>query len=182
MSVISRSYPKNVLLSSSSLIRRRTSVPRVYNARRCLKRSTVDTPARRLYLLALCPRVSLCAGIVTYSSCKQLGTSRQSRCRGRRSRYDISCPPQPTCRTLIFTFKMNKFIFKIWMAWKHGMVRINKPFQPDRPFAQISNFVTSPQRSDVAACSARRCWPFRPRSPPLRSLIVDRQRFLQRLL
>ena len=90
MSVISRSYPKNVLLSSSSLIRRRTSVPRVYNARRCLKRSTVDTLARRLYLLAPCAR------IVTYSLCTQLGTFRQSRCRGRRSRYDISCPRQPT--------------------------------------------------------------------------------------
>ena len=55
MSVISRSYPKNVLLSSSSLIRRRTSVPRVYNARRCLKRSTVDTP-----LGTVSPCVTVC--------------------------------------------------------------------------------------------------------------------------
>ena len=122
MSVISRSYPKNVLLSSSSLIRRRTSVPRVYNARRCLKRSTVDTLARRLYLLAPCAR------IVTYSLCTQLGTFRQSRCRGRRSRYDISCPRQPTCRMLIFTFKRNKFIFKIWMATNlsHRITHLHK--------------------------------------------------------
>ena len=169
MSVISRSYPKNVLLSSSSLIRRRTSVPRVYNARRCLKRSTVDTPARHCVPVCHCVLVLLpipCANSWELSAKVDVEVVVHDMIYLAHDNLHAAC-----------WFSHSKGINS---SSKYGWQQ-NKPFPPDHPFAQISNFVASPQRSDVAACSARRCWPCRPRSPPL-PLIVDRQRSLQRLL